>query len=106
MDYAERAIFNAVMHTVNDSLEPRGTIDKLQAAQMLLCLPGMMYATSNEGDLYVNLYANSTTRIPHQGGSFTLDQITDMPRSGSVKFRFMHMPAQGIAMTMRVRVPD
>lgn len=106
MDYAERAIFNAVMHTVNDSLEPRGTIDKLQAAQMLLCLPGMMYATSNEGDLYVNLYANSTTRIPHQEGSFTLDQITDMPRSGSVKFRLMHMPAQGIAMTMRVRVPD
>lgn len=106
MDYAERAIFNAIMHTVNDTLQPRGTIDKLQAAQMLLCLPGMMYATSSEGDLYINLYANSTTRIPHQGGAFTLDQITDMPRSGSVKFRFMHMPAQGIGMTVRVRVPD
>ena len=55
IDCMERALFNAVMHTAQDSTELAGSIDRKIAASQLLTAPAWMYATQGTTDLYVNL---------------------------------------------------
>lgn len=105
-DFFERVLYNAALHTATDTTLRRGTIDKFQAACLLLSAPGMMYATSSEADLYVNLYTNSTAafQLPSVG-HVTLDQVTDMPISGAVKIRFTQLKGSH-RFSLHLRVPD
>lgn len=106
MDYAERALMNAVMRTAIDTLQPKGTIDKWMAAALLKASPGLIYATTvNEKELYVNLYTNATTPLTLQGKRLLLDQITDMPTSGGVKFRLSDFKGE-LKLKLHLRMPD
>lgn len=106
MDYAERALMNAVMRTALDKTQPRGTIDKWLAASLLLGTPGWVYATSaNERELYVNLYTNATTSLTLNKTRLVVDQITDMPLSGGVKFRFSNFTGD-LKLKLHLRMPD
>lgn len=106
MDYAERALFNAVMRTANDTLQPRGTLDKWLAASLLLATPGIVYATSHdEKALYVNLYTNATTTLTLRGKRFVLDQITNMPNDGGVKFRLSNFKGE-LSLKLYLRMPS
>lgn len=106
MDYAERALFNAVMRTTTDTLQPRGTLDKWLAASLLLATPGMVYATSHdEHSLYVNLYTNATTSLTLRGQHFVLDQITNMPTDGGVKLRFSNFKGE-LKLKLYLRMPE
>lgn len=106
MDYAERALFNAVMRTATDTLQPRGTLDKWLAASLLLATPGMVYATSHdERTLYVNLYTNATTSLTLRGQRFVLDQITNMPTDGGVKLRFSNFKGE-LKLKLYLRMPE
>lgn len=106
MDYAERALFNAVMRTATDTLQPRGTLDKWLAASLLLATPGMVYATSHdEHSLYVNLYTNATTSLTLRGQRFVLDQITNMPTDGGVKLRFSNFKGE-LRLKLYLRMPE
>lgn len=106
MDYAERALFNAVMRTATDSLQPRGTLDKWIAASLLRATPGMVYATSHdEKALYVNLYTNATASLTMRKQRFLLDQITNMPVDGGVKFRFSNFKGE-LKFQLYLRMPE
>lgn len=105
-DFIERALYNAALHTVSDTTLRRGTIDKFQAACLLLSAPSLMYATSTDADLYVNLYTNSTATLPLPSlGRITIDQVTDMPVTGSVKLRFSQM-RESVRLALHLRMPD
>lgn len=106
IDCMERALFNAVMHTAQDSTELAGSIDRKIAASQLLTAPAWMYATQGTTDLYVNLYANATSNIRWGNTTFSLDQITDMPISGAVKFRFNGMGNKGLRFKVHLRMPE
>lgn len=106
IDYAERALFNAVMRTATDTLQPRGTLDKWLAASLLLATPGMVYATSHdERTLYVNLYTNATTSLTLRNQRFMIDQITNMPTDGSVKLRFSNFKGE-LKLKLYMRMPE
>lgn len=106
MDYAERALMNAVMRTAVDTLQPKGSIDKWMAASLLKASPGLIYATTlNEKELYINLYTNATTPLMLQGKRLLLDQITDMPVSGGVKIRFSGFKGE-LKLKLHLRMPD
>lgn len=104
-DYIERALYNAILHTAHDTLLPRGSIDRKAAASLLLSAPGLIYATQANTDLYVNLYTNCTSRIKWGDGCISVDQITDMPMTGSVKLRFTQLGG-GKRITLHLRMPD
>ena len=105
VDYMERALYNAVLHTAHDTLLPRGSMDRKAAASLLMSAPGWIYATSGKSDLYVNLYTNCTSRIPLGDTHISVDQITGMPLTGGVKFRFNSL-GQGRRFTLHLRIPD
>lgn len=106
MDYAERAIFNAVMRTATDTLQPNGTIDKWLAASLLLATPGLIYATTdNEKELFVNLYTNATTSLTLHNKHFVLDQITNMPTDGGIKLRFSNFKGE-LSLKLHLRMPE
>lgn len=101
-DYIERALFNGVMHSLNDTLPVKGTIDQQIAANLLFTMPGLIYATSGEGDVYVNLYTNSTASLATGETHFSLDQITDMPLNGRIKLRINNIkPATHLRLHLR-----
>lgn len=104
-DYIERSLFNAVMHSLNDSVQPKGSIDRQVAANLLFTLPGFIYATSADADVYVNLYTNSTASLAAGETHFSLDQITDMPLNGRVKLRFNNLK-QGTHLRLHLRLPE
>ena len=104
-DYAERALYNAVLHSVNDSTLSQGSIDKQLAANLLFSMPGLIYATSADNDVYVNLFTNSTAGIHTANTEFVLDQITDMPLNGSVKLRFSNLK-HDLPIRLHLRMPE
>lgn len=104
-DYIERAVYNAVMHAATDSTQQQGTLNSTLAAQTLISVPGLIYATSANGEVYVNLYTNSLANIPLKNQTVCLDQVTDMPVSGTVKMRFNKI-AKGTSLTLHLRIPD
>ena len=104
-DFAERTLYNAVMHTANDSTLIQGSIERQLAANLLFTMPGLIYATSPDNDVYVNIYTNSTASIRTASMNFTLDQITNMPLSGSVKLRFNNLKPN-TPLRLHLRMPD
>lgn len=104
-DHYERAIYNAAHHTAADTTLMPGTWEKSAAAQMLAATPGLMYATSDDGDLYVNLYTNATAVLHVGGVRLKLDQITDMPLNGAVRLRLMGLK-EPVRLCLRLRIPD
>ncbi len=105
-DMMERSLFNAVMRTLADSTLARRPDDLRAVAETLMGVPGVVYATTaDERDLYVNLYTNATANLCLQHERFALDQITDMPWSGQVKFRVSRL-ARPLPLRVHLRLPD
>lgn len=104
-DHYERAIYNAAQHVAADTTQMPGTWEKFAAAQMLAATPGLMYATSSDGDLYVNLYTNATAVLHVGDVRLKLDQITDMPLNGAVRLRLMALK-EPTRLCIRLRMPD
>lgn len=104
-DYAERALYNIVLHTANDSTLVQGSMERQLAANLLFTLPGLIYATSPDNDVYVNIYTNSTASISTPNLHFTLDQITNMPLNGSVKLRFNNL-RPNTPIRLHLRMPE
>lgn len=105
IDFMERSLYNAVLHTANGQNLPEGNLERKAVAEALLAAPGWMYATQGD-NLYVNLYGNSTSHIQMEDYAFVLDQITDMPADGRVKFRFLAFRGKARHITMHLRMPD
>lgn len=105
VDYMERALYNAILHTAHDTLLPRGSMDRKAAASLLMAAPGWIYATSGKADLFVNLYTNCTSTIPLGDGTISVDQITNMPMTGGVKLRLTRL-GQGKHFALHLRMPD
>ena len=105
-DAMERALFNAAPRTLTDTAAGLPAEELRAAAAVVLAAPGAVYAASADGRaLYVNLYTNCTARLALQGKRFVLDQITDMPAAGGVKFRFMNL-RDTLRLRLRLRMPD
>lgn len=105
-DMMERSLYNAVLRTLTDSTLAKQPEDLRAAAEVLMGVPGVIYATTNdERDFFVNLYTNATTNLCLQQHHFALDQITDMPRSGQVKFRLSRL-AEPLPLRVHLRIPD
>lgn len=105
-DGMERSLFNAAHRALADSVTGTSEADRRAAAEVLMSAAGTIYALSaDEADLFVNLYANSTARLSLQGRRFTLDQITEMPADGRVKFRLMNV-AGSMPLRIHLRIPD
>ena len=105
-DAMERALFNAAPRTLTDTAAGLPAEELRAAAAVVLAAPGAVYAASADGGmLYVNLYTNCTARLALQGERFVLDQITDMPADGGVKFRFMNL-RDTLRLRLRLRMPD
>lgn len=105
-DGMERSLFNAAHRALADSVTGTSEADRRAAAEVLMSAAGTIYALSaDEADLFVNLYANSTARLSSQGRRFTLDQITEMPADGRVKFRLMNV-AGSMPLRIHLRIPD
>lgn len=103
-DDMERLVFNALLHTVADTIHPRGTQDRRMASEALLSAPGMMYCTDKEG-IYANFFLNSTTRIVTEKFSMIVDQNTEMPYGERVKFRFLGLSKKHLPFKFRLRMP-
>ena len=103
-DDMERLVFNALLHTVADTIQPRGTQDRRMASEALLSAPGMMYCTDKEG-IYANFFLNSTTRIATEQFSMIVDQNTEMPYGARVKFRFLGLSKKHLPFKFRLRMP-
>ena len=105
-DAMERALFNAAPRTLADTAAGLPAEERRAAAAVVLAAPGAVYATTADGRaLYANLYTNCTARLALQGQRFVLDQITDMPADGGVKFRFMNL-RDTLRLRLRLRMPD
>jgi len=105
-DYIERAFYNALMRTLYLPATAQNASETLLAALLITRLPSYLYATDKQGyTLYLNLFTNATARIPLQGQSVSLDQITDMPDRGEVKFRLTQL-ARPLRLRILLRLPD
>lgn len=106
MDIIERSLYNAVAHSLADSTLKTDPLDLVAVAHFLMNIPTYLYATSDSGkDLYVNLYTNATANLSVENDQFTLDQITDMPRTNQVKLRLTKLD-QETTLRVHLRIPD
>jgi DUF1680 family protein len=65
-------------------------------------IPGYMYAQSG-GDLYVNLFINSTANVRINNKEVTIEQQNNYPWDGKLIFKII--PATSTAFALRLRVP-
>ena len=72
------------------------------ALRLLLSLGGYVYAHSDDA-IYVNLYVNSSAKIPVAGTTVTLRQETQYPWDGKV--RIMVDPAESAEFEICLRIP-
>ena len=63
----------------------------------LATLPGQLYSTDTDGDLWVHLFASSRART----GEFEVDVDTDMPWSGRVTFTVRAAPPREASLFVR-----
>jgi DUF1680 family protein len=70
--------------------------------RFLPSMPGYMYA-QDKNNLYVNLFAGSTSNITLPAGKVTLEQQTEYPWDGKVKL--LVSPAKAATFALHVRVP-
>lgn len=106
IDFMERSVYNAAMRIANlpDSLRKKQ--DAEAAAAILLISQGVIYAKSkDEQDLFANLYTNCTAQLNLQGHRFSLDQITQFPTTGDIKFRLSKLDSL-FHFRLHLRIPD
>ncbi len=72
-------------------------------ARLLAQLPGYFYSTSDDG-IWAHLFAASEVSVELNGETVIIEQQTDYPRSGEVRFCVKQTPAP--AWSLRIRVPD
>lgn len=72
-------------------------------ARLLASLPSYFYSTSEAG-IWVHLYGASTARLSIAGGVAVLEQSTEYPWSGEVRFRWGSVP-EGFALPLFLRIP-
>ncbi|MDR1919641.1 MAG: glycoside hydrolase family 127 protein [Tannerellaceae bacterium] len=120
-DLLERALYNGVISGVSlsgdrffyDNVLASDGQEERQAWFGCACCPGnitrfmasvpkYMYATQ-ENRLFVNLYAASRSRIEMQGVTLELEQITDYPWEGVV--RFLVKPEKETSFALKLRIP-
>lgn len=102
-DIIERALFNALPSW---AVRRSSTVtERRVAAQALLDAVGILYARDRQR-IYVNLYLNSFARLRQGKLSFTLDQITTMPFSPGIRFRFGELPEGRHLLRFGFRLPD
>lgn len=104
IDAMERSLYNAALHTARNESLPVQSADRHNALAAVMSTPGWIYAVGGN-NLYVNLFTNSTARIHIPECSFVFDQITDMPASGTVKFRISRLRGEH-RFAIRLRIPD
>ncbi len=121
-DIVERAIYNGVMAGVSLSgdkffydnpLESMGQHDREEWFGCACCpgnitrfvasIPAYMYSTQ-EDNIYVNLYVASTSDMEVGETKVTLDQETDYPWDGKIKITVT--PEEEREFALRLRVPD
>lgn len=102
MDRIEYGIYNDVLHCTQTC--PPG-ISKSIAAHILADATNRIYALT-DSSIWVNLFVNSTARIPYKGRTIILDQLTAMPFSGRVRLRLTSIPQGGIDLRLYVRIPS
>lgn len=103
MDFIERSSFNYLL-SITDEHQPL-SFDKHVAAQTLMDVSGMIYATDDEG-VYVNLYLNNSTHIKTQKLNLVVDQITALPNEPRLKIRISGLAKGRTPFTIRFRIPD
>ena len=81
------------------------SFERRMAAQTLMNIGGMIYATDEEG-AYVNFYLNNTAHIKTDTHDFIIDQMTAMPYEGLVKLRVSGLKRGRTPITLRFRMPD
>lgn len=101
-DALERAAVNALPAEIK--ADGRLTFGKRLAARTLLDITGMIYATDQD-EIYVNYYLNSSAHIRTEQLNVVIDQLTAMPHSGRVKLRISGMHRNGTFLKLRLRIP-
>lgn len=72
-------------------------------ARLVPSMPGYVYATNGEDELYVNLFVDSTARIGLAGGVVGVEMETDYPWDGRVKVTITPSePGQTLALKLRI----
>ena len=73
-------------------------------ARLLAQLPGYFYSTAGDDEIWAHLFAQSEARISLGHETVVIEQRTDYPRGGEIRFCVNQTPAR--EWTLRVRVPD
>ena len=102
-DLVEHLIYSTLIPAVSTDTLPAHSMPRWMAAQALIDAPGMLMGYDGD-DLWLNFYTNATTRVHTATRSYMLDLITDMPRQGQVRLRFMHLK-EGKPFTIHLRMP-
>lgn len=102
MDVVERTSLNALMAVLSPG---ELSFEKHIAAQALMNVSGMVYATDDAG-LYINFYINNSCRIKTDKLNFVIDQLTAMPHSNRVKLRIEGMKKGQQPIVLRLRMPS
>lgn len=102
MDAIERAAY----HTFMPLARQDGPLhfEKRMAAQSLMDIMGMMYATDSLG-VYVNFYRNSSAHIRTSAFDVIIDQLTEMPHGKRVKLRMGGRIKGQQPLVVRLRMP-
>lgn len=101
MEAAERMLFNLLPALATDESDlPQRHV----AAQTLMNLAGMMYATDNDG-AYINFYTNCYVHMCIGNLNMSIDMITGMPHDARVKLR-IGLPKGTHRLKLRLRLPE
>ena len=73
-------------------------------ARLLAQLPGYFYSTSGDDEIWAHLFAQNEAQISLGDESVVIEQQTDYPRGGEIRFCVKQTPVR--AWSLRVRVPD
>lgn len=72
-------------------------------ARLLAQLPGYFYSTGGDDTIWAHLFAQNEAHIPMGDETVVIEQQTDYPRAGEIRFCVKQTPARG--WSLRVRVP-
>jgi len=71
--------------------------------KLMAALPGFVYATDSEANLYVNLFISSKAKIELAGGSVAVTQTTRYPWAGDVRVTID--PSKASTFDLHLRIP-
>ena len=105
-DSIEHRYFQVLPSIIRDSALP--TAERERAGQDFLDCTGIILATDNAEDVYVNLYENCSASIQTPKLNLMLDIISDYPVGPEVKFRIGGLEQGQTPFTLRIRLqhPD